>query len=91
MVFVQRALSDTNSYSGQVGPTSGVLVRVPQQQWSARQVAESVLADRSTSRVSAGQRVSLNTVEDAVQETREGQLYFVYDHITQVRMSLSQC
>ena len=50
-------------------------------------MAESVLADRSTSRVSAGQRVSLNTVENAVQEKREGQLYFVYDHITQVRVS----
>ena len=60
------------------------LLRTPQLEWTARQVAEAVLADRSTSRVTAGQRVSLNSVEEAMQEERGGQLYFVYDHITQV-------
>ena len=39
---------------------------------------------RSTARVSSGQRVSLHQVESAVAETRDGQPYFVYEHIAQV-------
>ena len=42
-----------------------------------------MLADRSTSRVTAGQRVALNSVEDAAAEQRDGQTYWVYDHISQ--------
>ena len=61
----------------QVGPPSGVLARTPVDSWTAKQVAETVLADRSTSRVTAGQRVALNSVEDATAEQRDGQTYWV--------------
>ena len=60
-----------------------MLARNPPDSWTAKQVAETVLADRSTSRVSAGQRVALNTVEDAAADQRDGQTYWVYDHISQ--------
>ena len=36
-----------------------------------------MLADRSTSRVTAGQRVALNSIEDAKAEQRDGQTYWV--------------
>lgn len=39
---------------------------------------------RSTARVSSGQRVSLHQIESAGVETRNGQPYFVYEHIAQV-------
>ena len=42
-----------------------------------------MLADRSTSRVTAGQRVALNSVEDAAAEDRDGQTYWVYNHYSQ--------
>ena len=61
----------------QVGPPSGVLARTAVDSWTAKQVAETVLADRSTSRVTAGQRVALNSVEDPRAEQRDGQTYWV--------------
>ena len=39
---------------------------------------------RSTARVTTGQRVSLNSVESAAAETRDGQTYFAYEHLSQV-------
>ena len=40
---------------------------------------------RSTSRVSNGQRVALNDVEETHKEERPGGAYFVYEHLSQVR------
>lgn len=40
---------------------------------------------RSTMRVTTGQRVSLHQVESAATELRDGQTYFVYEHIAQAR------
>lgn len=41
-------------------------------------------ACRSTARVSTGQRVALNDVENAAAETRDGEPYYVYEHLSQV-------
>ena len=50
--------------------------------WSQR-VCASVA--RSTARVSTGQRVSLNSVEQAAKEARNGQTYWAYEHLSQVQ------
>lgn len=39
---------------------------------------------RSTARVTTGQRVSLNTIEEAATETRDGHTYWAYEHTSQV-------
>ncbi len=41
------------------------------------------MSDRSTARVTSGQRVSLNAVERAEAEQRDGATYWVYTHISQ--------
>eukprot|EP00887_Chlorella_sp_A99_P002941 scaffold24.g2941.t1 len=47
-------------------------------------VSVSVLIDRSTARVTNGQRVSLRSVEAAEATTRDdGQTYWVYEHVSQ--------
>lgn len=43
-----------------------------------------ILLCRSTSRLSSGQRVALNDVEEAHIEDREGQPYWVFEHLSQV-------
>jgi hypothetical protein len=43
-----------------------------------------VLADRSTSRLSSGQRTSLNDIEDVKVQERDGQTYVLYEHLSQV-------
>ncbi|WIA34603.1 hypothetical protein OEZ86_012923 [Tetradesmus obliquus] len=66
-----------------VGPASGVLKDLPQQEWRPREVALTVLVDRSTARLSSGQRTALNDVIEARTEERNGQTYFVYEHTSQ--------
>eukprot|EP00775_Hariotina_reticulata_P002083 gene2083-2402_t len=66
-----------------VGPASGVLKDVPQEQWRAKDVALTVLIDRSTARLSSGQRTALNDVEDVHTEERDGQTYYVFEHTSQ--------
>lgn len=67
-----------------VGPASGVLKDKPQAEWTAREVALTVLIDRSTARLSSGQRTALNDVEDARTEDRgaAGKVY-VFEHLSQ--------
>ena len=43
-----------------------------------------VLIDRSTGRITSGQRVSLSSVEDSAAEQRDGVTYYVYEHVSQV-------
>ncbi|KAL4430349.1 hypothetical protein ABPG77_002155 [Micractinium sp. CCAP 211/92] len=77
-------LVDSVTVSVTVGPPSGVLKGRTPDQWTARQVAEQVLIDRSTGRVTTGQRVSLSSVESATAETRDdGLVYYVYEHVSQ--------
>lgn len=66
-----------------VGPAAGVLKERPPAEWRAREVASTVLIDRSTARVTNGQRVALNDVEEAHVEDRQGGRVFVYEHLSQ--------
>ncbi|MEW5316997.1 MAG: hypothetical protein WDW38_008332 [Sanguina aurantia] len=66
-----------------VGPASGVLKDNPPDTWKPKEVALTVLIDRSTSRLSSGQRVALNDVEEAHLEDREGRPYWVFEHLSQ--------
>ncbi|GLI64352.1 hypothetical protein VaNZ11_007592 [Volvox africanus] len=66
-----------------VGPSSGVLKGRAPAEWKPREVALTVLVDRSTARTTAGQRVALNDVQEAHLETRDGLQYWVYEHVSQ--------
>lgn len=73
-----------------VGPPSGTLKDTDPNNWTAMQVAQQVLVDRSTARVTSGQRVALNSVESAkvikkaASSTDDGVTdYFMYEHISQ--------
>mmetsp|Transcript_3755 Transcript_3755/g.9727 ORF Transcript_3755/g.9727 Transcript_3755/m.9727 type:complete len:304 (-) Transcript_3755:153-1064(-) len=66
-----------------VGPAIGKLKKLPLDEWEAQDVAELVLADRSTARVTSGQRVALNSIEAATKEERSGAPYFLYEHVSQ--------
>lgn len=76
-------LLDAITISVSVGPPAGTLRTTPQENWTAKQVAEQVLVDRSTARVTSGQRVSLNIVEDAVATEKDGIKYYIYEHVSQ--------
>ena len=76
-------LMDAITVSVSVGPPAGSLRTTPQAQWTPKQVANEVLVDRSTARVTSGQRVSLNTVEEATSVEKDGITYFIYEHISQ--------
>lgn len=52
--------------------------------WVPKAVAEQVLVDRSTGRITSGQRVNLNSVESAGEEERDGLRYIVFEHVSQV-------
>eukprot|EP00884_Botryococcus_braunii_P001097 jgi/Botrbrau1/10989/Bobra.0234s0014.1 len=71
-----------------VGPPSGVLKGKSPDQWRPREVADTVLIDRSTARITTGQRVSLNFVESVDAEEKEGQVYWIYEHLSQGSPSL---
>ncbi|KAF6251169.1 lumen targeted protein [Scenedesmus sp. NREL 46B-D3] len=62
---------------------NGVLKDLPQQEWRPREVALTVLVDRSTARLSSGQRTALNDVIEAHTEERSGQTFYVYEHTSQ--------
>jgi len=76
-------LIDAITVSVSLGPPAGTLRSTPQDKWTARQVAEQVLIDRSTARVTSGQRISLNSVEDAKTIENDGIKYYIYEHVSQ--------
>ena len=76
-------LADGITVSVSVGPASGALENNGPDQWAPEEVARSVLADRSTARKPTGERVPLSTVESIETEQREGQVYWVYEHVSQ--------
>jgi hypothetical protein len=51
--------------------------------WSAEDVAEAILKEKSTGRVTNGQRVALSSVEEARSVTRDGTDYYLYEHVSQ--------
>jgi len=77
------SLSDGVTYTVSVGPAAGVLKGKPPSEWNDRDVAETVLIDRSTARITSGQRVALYNVENVHMEERDGQEYWVYEHLAQ--------
>lgn len=66
-----------------VGPPSGVLVGKSPSEWRARDVADAVLIDRSTARITTGQRVALNSIERVSGEEVDGATYIYYEHTSQ--------
>lgn len=67
----------------QVGPPSGVLKGIDTAAWQPKDVANTVLIDKSTARVTTGQRVSLSSLE-SVQSVQKGNTtYIVYEHVSQ--------
>lgn len=78
-------LIDAVTVSLTVGPPSGILKAKPPGEWRAEEVVQAVLIDRSTARITTGQRISLNSVETAAAELRgdDGTPYFVFEHVSQ--------
>lgn len=77
------SLVDAVTVSVSVGNPAGTLRTTKQEDWTAKQLAEQVLLDRSTGRITSGQRISLATVEDAKFVTKGDTLYCLYEHISQ--------
>ena len=77
------SLKGAVTVSVSVGPPAGTLRTTKQEDWTAKQMAEQVLLDRSTGRITSGQRVSLATVEDSYFVERDGTKYCVYEHVSQ--------
>jgi len=77
------SLQDAVTVSVSVGPPSGTLVGKDSSAWTARELAEQVLLDRSTGRITSGQRISLSTVEEAGFVEKGGVRYCVYEHVSQ--------
>lgn len=76
-------LTNSVTVSLSVGPPGTLLKAKTKDKWTAKNVAEQVLIDKSTARVTTGQRVSLNTVEDAKTVGKSGHTYWIYEHISQ--------
>ena len=66
-----------------VGPAAGLLREIGQDEWRAKDVASTVLIDRSTARVTNGQRVALNDVEEAHIEDRPWGRVYAFEHLSQ--------
>ena len=77
------SLMDALTVSVSVGPPSGTLRVTKPEDWTAKQLAEQVLLDRSTGRVTSGQRVSLSSVESAHFEEKDGAKYCIYETVSQ--------
>lgn len=67
----------------QVGPPSGVLKDVDAAAWKPKDVATTVLVDKSTARVTTGQRISLSTLESVQAVQKGSRTYYVYEHVSQ--------
>ncbi len=51
--------------------------------WKPRQITAALLADRSTGRVSTGQRVSLASIEDVSTAVVDGDTYIFFETVAQ--------
>lgn len=75
-------LGDAVTLSVSVGPPSPILAGSAPSSWDPKTVAEAVLIDRSTARISSGQRVSLNSVEAVQTVDKGGRSYILYEHVS---------
>ncbi|DBA69530.1 TPA: hypothetical protein ACH3X2_012730 [Trebouxia sp. C0005] len=75
---------DGITISVSVGPPPPWLNERKPDDWKPRDVANAVLIDRATARVTTGQRKSLDQIEQVQQKQGEdGNVYWTYDHISQ--------
>jgi hypothetical protein len=85
----QRIVYELLSFKGPlttvvtVSPLPPALEGKTAKEWTAKQVANAVLADKATGRVASGQRVSLAEVDNAKKEEIDGANYFYYEYISQ--------
>jgi hypothetical protein len=85
----QRIVYELLSFKGplttvvSVSPIPPALESTTSKEWSAKAVANAVLADKATGRVANGQRVSLAEVDNAKAEEIDGDRYFYYEYISQ--------
>lgn len=85
----QRIVYELLSFKGPLttvmtlSPLPPQLESKPTKEWTAKQVANAVLADKATGRVSSGQRVSLAEIDNARAEEIDGARYFYYEYISQ--------
>eukprot|EP00242_Pyramimonas_sp_CCMP2087_P006485 CAMPEP_0198209920 /NCGR_PEP_ID=MMETSP1445-20131203/17814_1 /TAXON_ID=36898 /ORGANISM="Pyramimonas sp., Strain CCMP2087" /LENGTH=302 /DNA_ID=CAMNT_0043883835 /DNA_START=92 /DNA_END=1000 /DNA_ORIENTATION=- len=66
-----------------VGPIPPDLKDIPSDQWTPEQLAEAVLEEKSTGRVTTGQRVALSSLEESRLEEKNGTKYWLYEHVAQ--------
>ena len=86
----QRIVHELISFKGPlttvvtVGELPPKLLNKPEKEWTAKNVANAILADKSTGRVAGGQKISLAEVDNAVKEEKEdGTTYYYYEYISQ--------
>lgn len=66
-----------------VGPIPPQLRDIPSDNWKPEQVAEAILEEKSTGRVTSGQRVAMSSLEEAELVERNGTKYWLYEHVAQ--------
>ncbi len=67
-----------------VGELPPRLLNKSEKEWTAKNVANAILADKATGRVASGQKISLAEVDNAVKEEKEdGTTYYYYEYISQ--------
>jgi hypothetical protein len=86
----QRIVHELISFKGPltavvtVGELPPRLLNKPEKEWTAKNVANAILADKATGRVASGQKISLAEVDNAVKEEKEdGTTYYYYEYISQ--------
>ena len=85
----QRIVYELLSFKGPlttvvtVSNTPPALESKPVKEWTAKQVANAVLADKATGRVASGQRVSLAEVDNAIINVIDDVPYYYYEYISQ--------
>ena len=87
----QRIVHELISFKGPlttvvtVGQLPPKLMNKSEKEWTAKNVANAILADKRTGRVTAsGQKISLAEVDNAVKEEKEdGTTYYYYEYISQ--------
>ncbi|KAL2649828.1 hypothetical protein R1flu_017956 [Riccia fluitans] len=74
-----------------VGPPNFTLLKSTETtDWDAKDVAQSVLADKSTSRLTTGQRVAEISILNSHTEEKDGTRYWYYEYLTQKSPTVTQ-
>ncbi|XP_024367778.1 psbP domain-containing protein 5, chloroplastic isoform X2 [Physcomitrium patens] len=74
-----------------VGPPNSAFLKTSDSKtWDAKAVAQSVLADKSTARMTMGQRVAEVSIVDAHTKEVDGVPYFYYEYLVQKSPTLTQ-